>query len=107
MSRLRKIETVVKTKIEEMTIHYNVETDGLYLEGIEKGIEKGIEAGRTQKEVDFTLKLWALQEFSIPKIAMLVGITESRAVDVILHHLKTTGCSDDQAREVVDAYKKR
>ncbi|HMQ59795.1 MAG TPA: hypothetical protein PKE06_03955 [Flavilitoribacter sp.] len=28
-----------------MPIHYDIETDGLYLEGIEIGIKKGIEKG--------------------------------------------------------------
>ena len=37
------MELIVKTEVEAMTIHYDIETDGLFLKGIEEGIEKGIE----------------------------------------------------------------
>jgi hypothetical protein len=56
-----------------MTIHYDIETDGLFLKGIEESIEKGLEKGIKQgieleKQV-FVYKLWSLQEFSLEKIA--------------------------------------
>jgi hypothetical protein len=35
LSRLRKMELIVKTEAEAMTIDYDIETDGLYLQGIE------------------------------------------------------------------------
>jgi hypothetical protein len=68
LSRLRKYEMIAKTEIEAMPLHYNIETDGLYPEGIEKGIEKTL--------AEFTLKLWKMQEFPIAKIAMIVGIPQ-------------------------------
>jgi hypothetical protein len=40
LSRLRKLEIPTKKEISAMPIHYEIEQDGLYLEGIEKGIEK-------------------------------------------------------------------
>jgi hypothetical protein len=43
LSRLRKIEALTIKITEEMPIHYDIETDALYLRGTEKGIEKGIE----------------------------------------------------------------
>ena len=30
LSRLRKMELIVKTEVEAMTIHYDIETDGLF-----------------------------------------------------------------------------
>ena len=39
LSRLRKMELIVKNQVEAMTIHYDIETDGLFLQGIEKGDE--------------------------------------------------------------------
>lgn len=45
LARLRKFETITQKQIEVMPIHYEIETDGLYLAGLEKGIEKGIEKG--------------------------------------------------------------
>jgi predicted transposase YdaD len=45
LSRLRKIEALTIKIAEEMPIHYEIETDALYLKGTEKGMEKGIEKG--------------------------------------------------------------
>jgi len=58
------MELIVKTEVEAMTIHYDIETDGLFLKGIEEGIEKDLEKGIKQgieleKQV-FVYKLWSL-----------------------------------------------
>ena len=45
LSRLRKLQAKTKQEIWTMPLHYEVETDELYLEGIEKGIAKGVELG--------------------------------------------------------------
>jgi flagellar biosynthesis/type III secretory pathway protein FliH len=45
LSRLRKIEALTIKIAEEMPIHYEIETDALYLKGTEKGMEKGMEKG--------------------------------------------------------------
>ena len=37
LSRLRKLSDTTKKAISTMPIHYNIETDELYLEGIDKG----------------------------------------------------------------------
>jgi predicted transposase YdaD len=109
LSRLRKIETITKTEVEAMTIHYDIETDGLYLEGIEKGREEGREEGRaveaTAKEREFTLKLWELQEFSLEKIAMLVGVTQQQVTDTIVNHLTETGNTKEEALAIVENYR--
>lgn len=81
-----------------MTIHYDIETDGLYLEGIEKGV--------SLKERDFTLNLWAAQEFSLPKIAMLVGVSVEEVRGTILAHLKEGGKTQDEAAFILEVYEK-
>ncbi|MEM0941667.1 MAG: hypothetical protein AAGI25_18050, partial [Bacteroidota bacterium] len=40
LSRLRNLETVIKRKVEAMPITYDITTDGLYKQGIERGIEQ-------------------------------------------------------------------
>jgi hypothetical protein len=88
LSRLRKIELVAQKEIEAMNIHYDIETDGLYLQGIEKGLEKGIELEREEKERQFTLNLWKLQEFSLQRIADLAGTSERRVAEIITDYLQ-------------------
>lgn len=53
LSRLRKIESLTIKITEEMPIHYDIETDSLYLKGTEKGIEKG----KTEKSYIFVRNL--------------------------------------------------
>jgi hypothetical protein len=53
------MELIVKTQVEAMTIHYDIETDGLYLQGLEEGIEF--------EKQEFIQTLWSLQEFSLKK----------------------------------------
>ena len=43
LSRLRKLETITRKKVEAMPITYDITTDGLYQQGIEQGIEQGTE----------------------------------------------------------------
>jgi hypothetical protein len=45
LSRLRKLQPFVTKEISLMPIKFDIETDELYLEGIEKGIKKGIKKG--------------------------------------------------------------
>lgn len=109
LSRLRKIELLTKIEVEAMTIHYDIETDGLYLEGLEKGIEKGIkkgiEKGIEQEKIDFTLKLWDLQEFSLQKMSNLVGLPEQRIYDIIFRHLtEQEGRSPEEAKRRILAF---
>ena len=54
LSRLRKMESLTIKITEDIPIHYDIETDSLYLKGTEKGIEKGIEKERNKN----VLSLW-------------------------------------------------
>ncbi len=45
LARIRNLENIISQKLAIMPIHYNVEKDGLYLQGMEKGMEKGIDIG--------------------------------------------------------------
>lgn len=112
LSRLRKMEIIVKTQVEAVTIHYDIETDGLYLqgiekgiqEGIEKGIEKGIEEGAALKERQVILAQWSLQEFSLERIALMSGAALERVTQVILAHLQAEGLSEVEAEQSLEAY---
>jgi hypothetical protein len=96
LSRLRKMELIVKNQVEAMTIHYDIETDGLFLQGIEKGIEL--------EKQEFIHKLWLLQEFSLEKIALLVDASKEHVNEVLLAFLQGEGKTDMEARVVLDAY---
>jgi predicted transposase YdaD len=87
LSRLRKIEDLTIKIAEEMPIHFDYETDTLYLrgeekgvtKGIVKGIEQGIEQGREEeskkKEHAFVTNLILVTDFSDEKIALLAGVS--------------------------------
>ena len=110
------MEIIVKNEVEAMTIHYDIETDGLYLQGIEqgieqgleqgieKGIEKGLEQGAQLKEREFIQKLWSLQEFSLEKIALLSSTNLERVIEVISAHLQAEGQSEAAAIQTLEAY---
>jgi len=92
LSRLRKMEIIVKNEVEAMTIHYEVETDGLFLQGIEL------------KEREFILNLWSLQEFSLEKIALLAGTSLERVIEVISAHLQAEGQSEASTVQTLETY---
>ena len=58
---------------------YELETDIRYLQGVEKGtvkgIEQGIEQGKLVSNVEFVKKLLKDSDFSVRKIASMVGVT--------------------------------
>jgi predicted transposase YdaD len=105
---LRKMELIVKTEVEAMTIHYDIETDGLYLqgkeEGIERGIEKGIEKGIELEKQQLVHKLWIFQETSLEKMAFLVDLSPERVTEIILAHLQSKGMSEMEATKTIAAY---
>ena len=96
LSRLRKMEIIVKTQVEAMTIHYDIETDGLFLQGIEQGAEF--------KEREFINHLWSLQEFSLEKIALLTSTSLERVIEVVSAHLQEEGLSEVAAVQTLEAY---
>ena len=99
LSRLRKMELIVKTEVEAMTIHYDIETDGLFLKGIEEGIE-------LEKQM-FVQKLWSLQEFSLEKIALLVDLSPERLLEILRAYLQTEGQTEAEAILTIEAYQAR
>jgi hypothetical protein len=109
LSRLRKMELIVKTEVEAMTIDYDIETDGLYLqgkiegklEGVIEGKLKGILQGFEIKEHHLVLKLWSRQDFSIDTMATLVDITPDRTRQIILSALQAEGLSETEANQAI------
>jgi hypothetical protein len=74
------------------------------LEDVKKqGIEQGIEL----EKQEFTLKLWALQEFSIEKIAILVDLPHERVIEIIAEFLKLEGPSESIAMQTIEMYQSR
>ncbi|MEM6737558.1 MAG: hypothetical protein AAF620_15965 [Bacteroidota bacterium] len=43
---MRNLEKRISKKVEDMPITYDITTDGLYKQGIERGIEQGIEQNK-------------------------------------------------------------
>ena len=93
------MELIVKSEVEAMTIHYDIETDGLYLQGIEQGIEF--------EKKEFVQKLWSFQEFSLDKITLLVDLSPARVIEIILEILQSEGQSEAQALDTIAVYKEK
>jgi hypothetical protein len=93
--------------VEAMKIHYDIETDGLYLKGIEEGIERGIEEGIEQEKQVFVQKLWSLREFSLEKIAFLVDVSHERLLDMLRAQLQAEGQTESEADLTIEAYQAR
>jgi hypothetical protein len=103
LSRLRNMELIVKTQMEAMTIHYDIEKDGLYLEGIEKGREEGIELEKR----NFAQNLWSLQEFPLEKIASMVGLDEAQLQKILTELLQAEKKTEEEALDIIEQYKLR
>lgn len=107
------MELIVKTQVEAMTIHYDIETDGLYLQGVEEGIEQGIELGIEKgveqgielEKREFIQTLWSLQEFSLDKIALMVKSPVEQVIEVLVNLLQDQGLSEAEALEKIEEYK--
>jgi hypothetical protein len=67
LSRLRRIEALAIKITEEMPIHYDIETDALYLKGTAKG--------REAKDYVFVTNLLVDTDFDDAKIARLADVT--------------------------------
>jgi predicted transposase/invertase (TIGR01784 family) len=77
--------------------------------GIEQAIledvkKQGIEQGIELEKQEFTQKLWALQEFSIEKIAALVELTPERVLAIIVDYLQTEGLTKAEAELKIEIY---
>ena len=99
------MELKVKTVIKVMPINYDIETDGLYLEGMVKGkLEgkiEGIKQGLEIKEQQFVLNLWSSQEFPIVTMAKFAIITPERTRQIILNALQDQGLSETEANQAI------
>lgn len=71
LSRLRKLHPISLKEIQAMPIHYDIETDELYLAGLEKGMEKGMELNQHETVV----RLIKAGKFTDEEIAEFTGIT--------------------------------
>lgn len=69
LSRLRKLEIPAKKEIESMPIHYNIETDGLYLEGIEQGI--------SDHRRETVIRMLKAQKYKIEEISLIAEVPET------------------------------
>lgn len=87
LARLRKLETQTKKEILTMPLHYEIETDGLYLEGMEIGIEKGIHLGANETLRQLIIRMLQLGEFSKEKIAFLTGVDVADVHEIERRHL--------------------
>lgn len=70
LSRLRKLHPISLKEIKSMPIHYDIETDELYLAGLEKGLEKGIEQHRHETVV----RMLKAGRFTDDEIAGFAGV---------------------------------
>lgn len=90
-----------------MKIHYDIETDGLYLKGIEKGIEMGIQKVIELEKQAFMFKLWSLQELSLEKIAFLVDVSHERLLEMLRAQLEAEGQTESEAKLTIEAHQAR
>lgn len=75
LSRLRKLQPIVTKEISLMPVKFDIQTDELYLEGIEKGIEKGVEKGIERHRHDTVVRGLRTGTLSLEMIANLAGVS--------------------------------
>ena len=71
LSRLRKLEDITLKILDDMPIHYEIETDALYLRGVEKGAAKK----EFEKDYLFVKDLLLDTNFDNARIAKLARVT--------------------------------
>ena len=90
LARIRNLEKIISQKLTTMPILYDVENDGLFLQGLEKGLKKGREEGRkegreeTRRETinEFALKMFRAG-LSIEVISKTVELTVKEVKAII------------------------
>lgn len=69
-----------------MPIHYDIETDELYLEGIEKGrvqgIEQGIEQGREETKEEGVINMLKREQFTLRDIVEILNVSEEFVLNI-------------------------
>jgi len=92
------LEAETKREILTMPIHYEIETDALFLEGkeigreeglekgfekgIEKGLDQGRERGREETNYETVARMLRLGQFTKEMIALAVGVDITFVVQV-------------------------
>jgi hypothetical protein len=99
----KKMELKVKTVIKVMPIDYDIETDGLYLQGKVEGIKQG----REIKEQQIMLNLWSSQEFSLDTMAKFAVITPERTRQIILNALQNQGLNETEANQAIAIHEEK
>ncbi|MCB9307693.1 MAG: hypothetical protein H6565_13945 [Lewinellaceae bacterium] len=69
LSRLRKLHPISLKEIQAMPIHYDIETDDLFLAGLEKGMER--------QQYDTVARMLKTARFSDEEIAGIAGVSLS------------------------------
>ena len=82
LSRLRKIEDLTIKITQEMPIVYDIETDYLYKQGMEKGMEKGIEKGIEKYKIDVICNA-RREGMSIDAIARVVNLSPEQVRKIL------------------------
>lgn len=78
LSRLRKLDQETQHQINTMPIHYDIETDFLYQQGIEKGQEK------SKKEA--VINMLQMGKYSLYEITIILGVTEEFVLNIAREH---------------------
>ena len=82
LSRLRKLQKPTINEIKSMPIHYDIATDELYLEGIEKGIEKGIEQGLLIQKKETIIKMLQTGKYSLDEIILVTSAAKEFVLQI-------------------------
>ena len=90
-----------------LTISNTVTTMGLREAILEDVKQQGIERGIEQVKLEVTLKLWLNYEFSLEKMAMLVGLPTERVQEHILSHLQSEGMTEEMALASIQTYQEK
>ena len=90
LSRLRKLDQETQHQINTMPIHYDIETDFLYQQGMEKGmekgIEKGIEKGAEKNKKETVINMLQMGKYSLHEIIMILGVTGEFILNIAREH---------------------
>ena len=78
LSRLRKLDQETQHQINTMPIHYDIETDFLYQQGIEKGQEK------SKKEA--VINMLQMGKNTLYEITVILGVTEEFILNIAREH---------------------
>ena len=69
------MQPIVTKEVSLMPIKFDIESDELYLEGIEKGVKKGVEKGIEQHQRETVIRGLQSGALSLDMIANLAGVS--------------------------------